>query len=205
MTSELRTTGIEVVGDMPWSTHFCLFYDTKSYLLETLAPYCKAGLESGEYCLRVVAEPVKETEAMQALARVVPDFDRYLREQSIEIVAVPDWYLDDGEFDLARVIKGWNQKLERAIAKGYTGVRVTGDTAWLNKEHWRDFCAYEESLNQAIANQRLAVLCTYPLASCGASEILDVVQTHQFTVTKRHGNCARSAWTSRSRSRSASD
>jgi hypothetical protein len=29
---------------------------------------------------------------------------------------------------------------------------------------WNDFCEYEDSLNGAIANQRLAVLCTYPLA-----------------------------------------
>lgn len=185
MSSELRKTGIEVVGEMPWGTHFCLFYDSKSDLLETLAPYCKAGLENGEFCLWVVAEPVKETEASQMLARVVPDFDRYLREQSIEIIAARDWYLHNGEFDLARVIKGWNEKLTRAITKGYAGVRVTGDTAWLNKKDWRDFCEYEESLNQAIANQNLAVLCTYPLASCSAAEILDVVQTHQFTVAKR--------------------
>jgi signal transduction histidine kinase len=32
------------------------------------------------------------------------------------------------------------------------------------------------------------VLCTYPLAACGAVEILDVVRTHQFAVTKRHHN-----------------
>ena len=188
MTSELRTTGIEVVGDMPWGTHFCLFYDSKSDLLETLAPYCKAGLENGEYCLWVVAEPVKETEARQALAGVVPNFDRYLREQSIEIVAAQDWYLHNGAFDLTRVIKGWTEKLARAMARGYAGVRVTGDTAWLNKRDWRDFCEYEESLNQAIAHQHLAVLCTYPLAACSAAEILDVVQTHQFTVAKRHGS-----------------
>lgn len=24
-TSELRKTGVDVVGDMPWGTHFCLF------------------------------------------------------------------------------------------------------------------------------------------------------------------------------------
>jgi C4-dicarboxylate-specific signal transduction histidine kinase len=31
------------------------------------------------------------------------------------------------------------------------------------------------------------VLCTYPLAACAASEILDVVRTHQFAVTRRLG------------------
>ena len=76
----------------------------------------------------------------------------------------------------------------RASAKGYAGVRVTGDTAWLEKKDWKDFCEYEDALNQAIANQRLAALCTYPLAACGAAEILDVVRTHQFAVTRRRGN-----------------
>ena len=67
-------------------------------------------------------------------------------------------------------------------------MRVTGDTAWLAKKDWKDFCEYEEGLNEAVANQRLAVLCTYPLAACGALEILDVVRTHQFALARRHGS-----------------
>ncbi|HEV7519898.1 MAG TPA: MEDS domain-containing protein, partial [Candidatus Angelobacter sp.] len=58
MISEMRRSGVEVVGDMPWGTHFCLFYETKADLLETLVSYCKAGLESDEFCLWVVAEPL---------------------------------------------------------------------------------------------------------------------------------------------------
>src|ERR1700758_2834075 len=187
MLTELRKTGVDVVGDMPWGTHFCLFYETRADLLDTVVRYCKAGLEDREFCLWVVAEPLTEADASQALNQVVPDLDRYLGDRSIEIVAARDWYLRDGTFDLNRVISGWNQKLASASARGYAGVRVTGDTAWLEKKDWKDFCEYEESLNQAIANQRLAVLCTYPLAACGAAEILDVVRTHQFAVTKRRG------------------
>src|ERR1700730_15608118 len=185
MRPEMRKTGVDVVGDMPWGTHFCLFYETRADLLETLVSYCKAGLESQEFCLWVVAEPLTGEDARHALERAIPDLDRYLAEQSIEIVAARDWYLQDGAFDLNRVISGWNEKLARASARGYAGVRGTGDTAWLEKKDWKDFCEYEESLNQAIANQRLAVLCTYPLAACGAAEILDVVRTHQFAETKR--------------------
>jgi PAS domain S-box-containing protein len=187
MCSEMRRTGLDVVGDMPWGTHFCLFYETRADLLETLVYYCKAGLENQEFCLWVVAEPLTAEDARHALKRVVPDLDQYLANQSIEIVAARDWYLQDGMFDLNRVISGWNEKLAGASARGYAGVRVTGDTAWLEKKDWKDFCEYEDSLNHAVANQRLAVLCTYPLAACGATEILDVVRTHQFAVTKRRG------------------
>jgi signal transduction histidine kinase len=186
--TEMRKTGVDVVGDVPWGTHFCLFYETRADLLETIVSYCKAGLENQEFCLWVVAEPLAVEDATHALKRAVPDFDEYFADHSIEIVAARDWYFPDGQFDLNRVIGGWNQKLAHASAKGYAGVRVTGDTAWLKKKDWKDFCEYEESLNHAVAGQRLAVLCTYPLAACGAAEILDVVRTHQFAVTKRRGS-----------------
>jgi PAS domain S-box-containing protein len=188
MASAMRNTGVDVVGHLAWGTHFCLFYETTEDLLETLVPYCKAGLENHEFCLWVVAEPLREEDARQALKQAVPDIDRYLSDQSIEIVTAREWYLHGGAFDLNRVIRGWNEKLARASARGYAGVRVTGDTAWLEKKDWKDFCEYEDSLNLAVANQRLTILCTYPLVACGAAEILDVVRTHQFAVTKRRGS-----------------
>jgi len=188
MATEARKTGLDVVGDMPWGTHFCLFYDTKEDLLDMLISYCKAGLENDEFCLWVVAEPLTIEEAIDALKDAVPDIDRYLTDSSIEIVSARDWYLQGGTFDLKRVTGGWHEKLARASARGYAGVRVTGDTAWLEKKDWKDFCEYEEGLNEAVANQRLAVLCTYPLAACGAAEILDVVRTHQFALARRHGS-----------------
>jgi len=187
-TNMTQRAGIDVVGDIPWGTHFCLFYDTKADLLETLVCYCKAGLQSQEFCLWVVAPPVTREDALEALRQAVPSFDRYVPDGGIEIVPARDWYLQDGAFDLNRVIAGWNEALRRASARGYVGVRVTGDTAWLERKHWKDFGEYEDALNESIANQRLAVLCTYPLAACGAQEILDVARTHEFAVTKRRGS-----------------
>jgi C4-dicarboxylate-specific signal transduction histidine kinase len=188
MTTEMRKTGIDVVGEVPWGTHFCLFYETKDDILDTIVSYCSTGLASQEYCLWVVSEPITVDEAKHALHQAVPELDRYLADHSIEIVSARDWYLQGGTFDLGRVIDGWHERLARALASGYAGVRVTGDTAWLEKKDWKDFCEYEEALNESVANQRLAVLCTYPLAACGATEILDVVRTHQFATAKRRGS-----------------
>jgi C4-dicarboxylate-specific signal transduction histidine kinase len=188
MRNETRKTGIDVVGDMPWGTHFCLFYDTKEDLLDITSSYCKAGLEGGEFFLWVVADPLTTEDAKESLKRTMPDFEQYQDTSSIEIVTARDWYLQGGGFDRERVAKGWLKKLSWASGRGYAGVRVTGDTAWLEKKDWKDFYEYEKSLNEAVANQRLAVLCTYPLGCCGAVEILDVVRTHQFALAKRHGS-----------------
>jgi hypothetical protein len=126
MASKTPKTGIDVVGQMPWGTHFCLFSETKDDLLDTLLSYCKSGLESDEFCLSVVADPLTVEEATNALKNAVPDLDRYLTDSSIEIVSACDWYLQGGTFDLERVAAVWHEKLARASARGYAGVRVTG-------------------------------------------------------------------------------
>jgi len=188
METETRRTGIDVVGDMAaWGAHFCLFYETKEDLLDTLISYCKSGLESGEFCLWIVAEPLTIDEARDALKEAVPDLDRYLAGSHLEIASAGNWFLQGGTFDGKRVTDSWYEKLARVSARGYAGVRVTGDVTWLTKKDWSHFCDYEDGLNEVIGNRRLAVLCTYPLERCGAPQILDVVRTHQFVLARRHG------------------
>src|SRR5258706_11891053 len=187
MTIALRNTGIEPVGEMPWGTHFCHFYETRDDLLETLLSFFKAGLENGELCAWAVSEPLTQEEVWQALDRAVPGFDRYVSDHSIEVLNARDVYLAGGEIDLHRIIGNWNAKLDRALSRGYQGIRVSGNTAWLEQKQWRDFMEYETELNRGIGDQPMLVLCTYPLATCGATEFLDVTGTHQFAVAKRRG------------------
>ena len=52
MKEALRKTGIDIIGEVPWGTHICLFYEAKSDLLEILVPYFKAGLENNEFCVQ---------------------------------------------------------------------------------------------------------------------------------------------------------
>jgi PAS domain S-box-containing protein len=184
----LRNTGISVVGDTPWGTHFCHFYESKEDLLDTLVPYFKAGLEDKEFCVWVIADPLTEDEARGALGRVVPDLDQHFSKENIEIFNGLDWYLKEGVLSLEKVTRAWDEKLKQALARGYDGMRVSGDTFWLRDKDWKDFCAYEKQLNDSITDRPMTVLCTYPLAKSGAAEILDVVQTHQFALTRRGGN-----------------
>jgi signal transduction histidine kinase len=189
MATETRTTGIDVVGDMAaWGAHFCFFYETRTDLVDTLISYCKSGLESDEYCLWIVAEPLTVDEAKDALNAAVPDLDRHLADSRLEIASARDWFLEGGSFDGKRLTRSWYEKLASVSARGYAGMRVTGDTTWLTKKDWSHFCDYEDGLNEVIGNQQLAVLCTYPLGACDAPQILDVVRTHQFVLARRHGH-----------------
>lgn len=182
----VRRTGIRAIGDVPWGTHFFLFYETKEDLLDALVPYFKAGLESGEFCLWAAYRPLTAEEVKRAMRRSVPGFDRYLDNHSIEILPGRQFYLQGGEFDLKRVIRRWEEKLEYALANGYAGLRLSSNTAWLKKKEWKAFNEYEEEVNDFIVQRPILALCTYPLARSAATEILDVARTHQFAIARRN-------------------
>ncbi|HKC10963.1 MAG TPA: MEDS domain-containing protein, partial [Vicinamibacteria bacterium] len=186
-TVPLRKTGISFLGDVPWGTHFCHFFETRDDLLDTLLPYFKAGLEQREFCLWLVPEPTTTGEAISALRRAVPDLARYEAEGSIEIHQGREWYLSAGALDLKGLIGAWDKKLTQALDKGFPGMRVNGSPSWLTKKDWRDFCEYEETFNEWVTDKRMVASCSYSLGATGAADVLDVARTHNFALAKRHG------------------
>ena len=172
---------------MPWGTHFCQFYATGQDLVETLVPYFRAGLEANEFCMWVTSAPLQVDQALAALQAAVPDLDAYLSKGQIEILDYSQWYTRTGSFDADSVLQGWTEKLADARQKGFEGLRLTGNTFWLEQALWDDFTRYEAKVNEVIGEQRMLALCTYSLEKCGAREILDVVANHQFALIKTGG------------------
>lgn len=187
MADEFRDTGIAIIGSVPWGTHFCQFYKTRQDLIDILIPYFKAGLENNEFCMWITSEPLAVAEAQQAMRKAVTDFDKYLQRGQIEIIPYTEWYLLDGTFDDERVLAGWVSKLEQALARGYSGLRLTGNTFWLEKNHWQDFTDYEARVNDVLGKYQMLALCTYSLDKCDSSAVIDVVKNHQFALVKQEG------------------
>ncbi len=191
MGKDLRKSGINIVGDVPWGAHFCQFYQTKEDLIDILVPYFKAGLENNEFCMWVISQPLEVEEAKEALRRAVPYFDFYLEKGQIEIIPYAHWYLIEGIFDSERVLNIWVEKHNQALSNGYNGLRLTGNAFWLEKKDWNNFVEYEEEIERVISNYHVMALCTYHLERCNATEIIDVVTNHQFALIKRGGEWER--------------
>jgi signal transduction histidine kinase len=187
MTEALRPTGIDVIGSIPWGTHFCHFYETENDLLSILVPYFKAGLENHEYCIWITSGHTTVEEAMSVLLEAVPDLDKYIQQGCIEILSHKDWYLKDGRFELDNAIRSIIDRLRIALQKDFEGLRLNGDEAWLDRKEWRDFVAYESALNHAIAGKRLIISCTYRLDKCEAADVLDIAAVHDSAIAKRKG------------------
>jgi PAS domain S-box-containing protein len=188
MADEARKTGIGIIGDVPWGTHFCHFYRAKEDLLNVLVPYFKTGLENNEFCLWATSEPLGAEEAHKAMEKAMPSFARYADSGQIEIVPHDQWYLQDGLFDSERVIRAWVDELDRALAAGYSGMRASGNISWLERKDWESFADYEDALNRVIGKYKMLALCAYWLENISAADIFEVAGSHTFAVVGRNGD-----------------
>jgi PAS domain S-box-containing protein len=191
MRENLRKSGIDIIGEVPWGTHFCQFYQTREDLIEILVPYFKAGLENNEFCVWITSHPLEVEEAKEALRKAVPDIDVYLEKGQIEIIPYTHRYLKEGIFDPDIVVTSWVEKINQVLAKGYDGLRAAGDSRWLEKEGWNGFVDYENKVDAIIDKYHVICLCPYHLDMCSTAGIIDVVSNHQFALIKMEGKWER--------------
>jgi PAS domain S-box-containing protein len=188
MLPDAASTGISLMGDMPWGTHFCYFFETKQDLLDASVPFLRAGLEHHEFCLWIVCPPLTEADSLRTLRESIPNIDRYLAEGGMEIL-VHGQPITPGDSQTARGrVHQLQEKLADALARGYAGMRVAGSPASMQKKDMGVFRDFERELSESVANRRMIALCQFPLADSSAAEILDAARTHQFVVSRRHGD-----------------
>jgi signal transduction histidine kinase len=183
----LIPSGIPAIGDIPWGSHVCHFYATAEDLADSLVPFFKAGLEHNDKCLWVTAQPFGVEDAKAALRNAVPRLETYLQEGHLEIIDHREWYLRSGEANADEVLEGWVLRKEQALAQGRSGLRLTGNTFWVEAKDWKDFMDYETRVNQLFRQHEIIGLCSYCLHRCEPMGILDVVRNHQVAVARRGG------------------
>jgi DNA-binding CsgD family transcriptional regulator len=182
-----RETGIPLIGPTDWGTNICLFHETQSDLIEATIGFFKAGLENNECCLWSVSDPITIEVARAALVSRIPKLLELESEGAISLTATEQWAVRPDEFNLQRITGSWIENLRDATARGYDGLRISGNASWLETDHWREFSDYDHELDRTVAGKRIIVLCTHSLAFQRAIDISDIVRAHHFTVYCRQG------------------
>lgn len=185
-TNGKRRIGIAGVDTVAWGEHVCVFFETKEDLLNLCVPFIKAGLEDNEFCMWITGEPVTEQPAFAALQEVLPNAHHYLAEKQLEILPYKQWYLGSGVFNAQIVLDNWVSKARYLEARGFAGIRVTGNPLWLqSEEDWTKFGAYEQTVHEAIRNERVIALCTYPMNICESRSMLNTLSAHGSALVPR--------------------
>ena len=187
MHNPARPSGIAAIGDVPWGTHFCQFYRTGADLADTIVPYFEAGLRNNESCLWVTGDHLEADAAESLLVETVPDLKDRIHSGQMEIVSIRNWYTPGDNFDADSVLQGWIDREAESKRRGFSGLRLTGDTFWVDRSGWDNFMEYEDKVNNAFRRYHLVALCTYCMDKCKAEDVVDVCCHHQFALARRRG------------------
>jgi PAS domain S-box-containing protein len=188
MTGEAGVTVVEIIGSAPRGSHLSVFHETKEDLLDVLIPYFKTGLEKGEFCLWITSDAVTEEEAESVMRKRIAEFDLYLSEQRIEIVSGQKWVPKRESSARRTVIEACQARLDHALARGLAGMRASWGLWPVDKRKRRAYLQYEERITQWLRLRKVLMICGYPVAECGAGDLLDLTAVHDCAVSVRQGN-----------------
>jgi len=167
--------------------HACQFFRSAEDLSETLVPYFKEGLERNESCIWVTSTPYGSDRPMCEMRSAVSDFDRRLVAGQIVIFGYDEWYTTQGALKTAEAVRNWLEWKDRALATGYAGLRISGNTSFLDESTWDEFLQYERTVNDAFKGQPIAALCSYCAERCTPSDRLSVIRRHNAGLERRDG------------------
>lgn len=182
----LRKTGIPPLGCIPWGSHICLFYETVQDLIEAAMPYFHNGIAQNECCIWTVTPPLTPLDAWKALGGAFPNLDELREKGAIDVVVGMEWYLNHDQLNPQRISDLWIERIDAALARGFSGVRASANSMWQRLDLWKDFQHYERMVEQEMAGRRMILLCTYCIEKSRAEDVLDVACNHQCIIARRN-------------------
>lgn len=182
--AHLTDCGLPGIREIPYGIHMCQFYQTRADLAAALVPYFAAGMRKRERCIWITAEPLDAAGAQADLRKAGLDVDGAMRDGSLVIRDYSTWYAEGARLKGAEVLELWLEEERRALAAGYTGLRITGNTSFLRPEDFPLFMEYEALIDHAFADRRIVTLCSYLLDQLRAVDVLEVAHRHNANLTR---------------------
>ncbi|HEY2630601.1 MAG TPA: MEDS domain-containing protein, partial [Usitatibacter sp.] len=174
----LTDCGLDGVNAIPYGVHMCHFYEGREDLVAALVPYFSAGLCRNERCIWITADPLDAADAQDALRNAGLDVDSVIRSGALVIRDQAGWYDVVDPSAISEMVSVWLEAERSALAEGYSGLRIAGNTSFVTPAHWLAFMEYEERIGREFATRRIVTLCSYRLAQCAATDLLDAARNH---------------------------
>jgi hypothetical protein len=133
---------------LDWGERLCHFYRHEEELLVLLGHYFRQGLERNERCVWLAADAASE-KARQTIAALA---DSHGTPEQLEVIDDAIWI--------------WQREEERAVAQGYSGLRICGEAL---------------SLQRGV---RMKALSTYRRDGLQRDEIASLIRAHDGALVK---------------------
>lgn len=118
----------EFVKNMKPTDHAILFYSEPEMKRQLLFDYLKEGLKNGEAAAYIASQETPD-QIKEAMRNVGFDVEQLENAGALHIYPYTQWYYLDGYTDRERTNALWQQLYDKTKAKGFRGLRVTGETS----------------------------------------------------------------------------
>jgi hypothetical protein len=179
--SHITRCGLPGIEWVPFGMHACHFYGNSDQLVAALVPYAVAGLRGNERCLWVTAPPLPARKAVKALRAAWDGADDAIQAGALRILDFDHWYASAAGLKGLDVVELWLEEEKRALAEGYNGLRIAGNTSVLKPGDWSTFMEYEEAVTARCNGRRIVALCSYARAECNHQQMSEVMHAHHCT------------------------
>jgi len=178
----------EVIGfvkQMKQRDHVILFYSKLEDKHLVLFSYLKAGLDQGESAAYVASEESTD-QIREDMRRFGIDVDRLEKTGALHVIDYRDWYFAGGSFEISKIMEKWRRLREESMAKGFKGLRVTGETeCFFKNRKVNELVEYEKALHRVL-EMPMAAICAYRTATVaneGRGELyLDLIKAHSTVI-----------------------
>jgi sugar-specific transcriptional regulator TrmB len=158
VTSDDRLT--RILKHMKPRDHVILIYESREAKRNTLFSYVDKGLKKGEAATYICSEESPD-EIRAAMHQFGIDVEKYEKQGALGILPYTDMYIKDGVFNLDDVMEVWSRSYNDAMAKGFSGMRVTGEMSCFIKHNLvEELIEYEHALHTVLDIPMMAI-CAY--------------------------------------------
>jgi PAS domain S-box-containing protein len=186
--SHFTQCGLRGIERIPYGLHACHFYRDRDDLIAALVPFFIAGLRANERCLWVTAPPLPAREAIQALRAAWGGADDAVQTGALRVLDFDHWYESSVGLRGDAVVELWLKEEERALAEGYDGLRITGNTSFLEDGDWPAFMEYEAVVSDRFSGRRIVALCSYALDQCDDLRKAEILRIHHCAFDRPDGD-----------------
>jgi signal transduction histidine kinase len=188
MTLAAQTTPlISALEQLGTHDHFCSIYESPEEHYAVAVPFIRIGLDRGEKCIYIADDGMVD-DVREAMQSGGIDVDRAIASNALVLSTKEQAYLEHGSFHPDWMTTFWKQATQLAISEGFSALRATGETEWVEKwvkredgglKRWMEF---ESRLAHTVAENNCSALCQYNRRLFPPDLILDVIRTHPLVV-----------------------
>ncbi|MBI2857572.1 MAG: PAS domain-containing protein [Chloroflexi bacterium] len=169
-TSNVRKSGLALLGDIPWGTDLCLLYQSTEDMLEVLMPFFQAGLDNEEFCLWIAGASRSTSEAWEAMRSRIPSFASSEAGGQIALVTREEWEKADQKGRIASFVN-------RAFLNGFAGLRLGIDS------HLGQL-SLSTAETEALSRDFVLKMVSYPRDEFDAVRLMDVVKGFRYSLVR---------------------